>query len=122
VDHTLSPDLPAYLCYGIVLALGVLVARATVNSLLAAQLSRWGDPNTWALFAAHTALPVVLFWFLDYTSALSDSSLFGALVVAFGYKQIFAGGVQGITMSRQTPRLWQPFEAWVSQIKESIVT
>jgi len=122
MEHILSPDLPAYLCYAIVLALGALVAGGTINALLAAQSSRWGYWNTWALFAAHTAIPVALFWFLDYTSALRDSSLFGALVVAFGYKQIFAGGVQGITMPGQTPRLWQPFEAWVSQIKDKIVT
>jgi hypothetical protein len=116
-----SPDLPAWLCYLIVLTLGMLVARSTVNALLAAQPSRWGYLNTWALFGAHSAIPLGLFWFLDYTSALRDSALFSALVVAFGYRQIFAGGVQGITMPGQTPKLWQPFEMWVSAIKTKIV-
>lgn len=117
-----SPDFPGWFCYLLVLTLGMLVARANVNRLLASQPGHWGFANTWALFWAHAAIPVVLFWFLDYTSALRDSALFGALVVAFGYRQIFAGGIQGITMPGQTPRLWQPFEAWVSIIKDQIAT
>jgi hypothetical protein len=122
MDQITSPDLPAWFCYLLVLSLGMLVARANVNRLLASQPGHWGFVNTWVLFSAHAVMPVVLFWFLDYTSALRDTALFGALLVAFGYRQIFAGGIQGITMPGQTPRLWQPFEAWVSRIKEQIAT
>jgi hypothetical protein len=100
----------------------MVVARSNVNQLLSSQPSRWGFVNTWVLFWAHAAIPVGLFWFLDYTSALHDTALIGALLVAFGYRQIFAGGIQGITMPGQTPRLWQPFEAWVNRIKEQIAT
>lgn len=122
MDQITSPDLPAWFCYLLVLSLGMAVARANVNGLLASQPGHWGFVNTWVLFWAHAFMPVVLFWFLDYTSALRDTALFGALVVAFGYRQIFAGGIQGITMPGQTPRLWQPFEAWVSRIKDQIAT
>jgi hypothetical protein len=122
MDQITSPDLPAWFCYLLVLSLGMLVARANVNRLLASQPGHWGFANTWALFWAHATVPVILFWFLDYTSVLRDSALFGALVVTFGYRQIFAGGIQGITMPGQTPRLWQPFEAWVGQIKDRIAT
>jgi hypothetical protein len=122
MDQITSPDIPAWLCYLLVISLGMLVARDNVNQLLASQPGHWGFANTWALFGAHSAIPVVLFWFLDYTSALRDTSLFAALVVAFGYRQIFAGGIQGITMPGPTPRLWQPFEAWVNRIKDQIAT
>lgn len=122
MEQITSPDIPAWLCYLIVLSLGMLVARDNVNQLLASQPGHWSFGNTWALFAAHSAIPVLLFWFLDYTSALRDTALFAALVVAFGYRQIFAGGIQGITMPGPTPRLWQPFEAWVSRIKDQIAS
>jgi hypothetical protein len=117
-----SPDIPAYFSYALVLLVGAVVARANVNNLVAGFGNRWAFAGTWWLFLAYVALPVLLFWFLDYTSALQDTSLFAALVVAIGYRQIFAGGVQGITMPGQTSALWRPFEAWVTRTNERILT
>jgi hypothetical protein len=115
-----SPDLPAYWCYAIVFAVGALVSASVVNQLLSQYPDRWAFAGTLTLFAAHMCVPVVLFWFLDYTGALHDTSLFAALVVAIGYKQIFAGGIQGITLPGQTSRLWQPFEAWVKGVGDRV--
>ncbi len=120
MDLSVSPDLPAYWCYLLVLIIGMLAARAQVNRLLSGFPQRWGFLSTWGLFWGHVAIPVVLFWFLDYTTALRDTSLFAALVVAFGYRQIFAGGVQSIQLPAQTQRLWQPFEAWVDKVVQRI--
>src|SRR5712692_6753660 len=117
-----SPDIPAFVCYAIVLLVGMTVARATVNNLLNDYPDRWSFAGTWFLFLAHLVLPVVLFWFLDYTGAIQDTSLFAALLVAAGYQQIFAGAVQGIVMPGQTPALWRPFEAWVKKVSERIAT
>lgn len=118
----LSPDIPAFYCYAIVFVFGMMVARSTVIELLAAYPDRWAFVDTWLLFMAHVTLPVLLFWFLDYTGAIQDTSLFAALLVAVGYRQIFAGGVQGISMPGQTPALWRPFEAWVKKIADRIAT
>ena len=67
-------------------------------------------------------MPVALFWFLDFTTAIHDTSLFAALVVAFAYRQIFAGGVPGIKMVGQSAAVWKPFEAWVTQSVNRITT
>src|SRR5882724_67175 len=115
-----SPDVPAYVTYALVLVFGTIVAAHTVNRLLGSQPDRWAFAPTWLVFLVHAILPAALFWFLDYTGALNDTSIFAALLVAFGYRQIFAGGVQGITMAGQTPALWKPFEAWVNQIVDRI--
>lgn len=115
-----SPDFPAYVTYTLVLLFGTAVAAHTVNRLLGSEPDRWAFPATWLVFLVHAVLPVVLFWFLDYIGAITDTSIFAALLVAFGYRQVFAGGVQGITMPGQTPALWKPFEAWVNQIVERI--
>ena len=122
MDRVASPDVPAWWCYLVVLAFGMWVAMATVNRLLADQRGYWAYLNTWLLFSAHALIPVLVFAFLDYTTALKDTSLFAALVVAIGYQQIFAGGVQGIVMPGETSRLWKPFESWVQAIAKKIAT
>jgi hypothetical protein len=115
-----SPDIQAYYCYLVVLIVGTLVARARVNALLGRYRDRWAFSGTWTLFAAYTTLPLALFWFLDYTAITHDTTLFAALVVAALYPQIFAGGVQGITLPGQTAALWKPFEAWTKVIDKRI--
>jgi len=116
-----SPDIPAYYCYAIVLLVGSLVAWSTVRNL-ANFPDRWAFAGTWQLFLAHLAVPVILFWFLDYVSVIQDTSLFASLVVAAGYGQIFSGSVQGITLPGQSASLWSPFQAWVKAVAERIAT
>jgi len=116
----LSPDVPAWINYLVVLASGVFVAITTVNTLLDDQPDRWAFSGTWILALAHVAIPPLLLWFLDYTEVVHDTSFFVALIVGFGYRQVFQGGVQGITISGQTPALWKPFEAWVQRAIQGI--
>lgn len=116
----MSPDIPALCCYLLILLVSIVVARGTVNSLLPNSPSRWGFADTWLLFAAHVAIPIVMFWGLDYTGALHDTSLFAALLVGFGYREIITGGVNSITMPAETGRFWQPFEKWVNAVAERL--
>ena len=115
-----SPDVPAYLCYLVVLVVGVFVARYKVNRLLASNPDHWGFVGTWWLFLAYVAIPIPLLWFLDYTSVLHDTSLFAALLVALFYQQIFSGSVQGVAMPGQTSAFWKPFELWVTRVADRI--
>ncbi|HLW72093.1 MAG TPA: hypothetical protein VKS22_15890 [Candidatus Binataceae bacterium] len=117
-----SPDIPAYYSYLIVALVGGVVARSTVNSGLADYPDGWSFFATWQLFLAYTALPVLLFWFLDYTSVIQDTSLFAALLVAAGYQSIFTSGIQSISMPGQSASLWKPFQAWVARINDRIAT
>ncbi len=122
MDQLPSLDFPAWASYAVVLAVGLASAWFQVSSLLATFPDRWGFISTWVLLLAHWTVPVLVFWFLDLTGALHDTSLFAALFVAIAYQQIFAGGVQGIKMPGQTPKLWQPFEKWVSRVADTIAT
>jgi hypothetical protein len=114
-------DVPAYYCYALVLLVGGAVAWSMVNQL-AGFPDRWAFAGTWQLFIAHLLLPVLLFWFLDFVSVIQDTSLFAALVVGAGYRQIFSGGVQGLTLPAQTASLWKPFDAWVKSVADRIAT
>ena len=120
MDQITSPDIPALCCYFIVVSVGMVVSAVSINQLLKDTPGRWAFLDTWILFWANTAVPVLLFWFLDYTGALRDTSLFGALVVGFGYHQVFTGGIKGILMPGQSARLWQPYEAWVNKVAARI--
>jgi hypothetical protein len=117
-----SPDLPAYICYAIVLIVGAFVAWSSVRALLSDVNDRLAFGATWQLLAVYTLLPVALFWFLDYTSAIRDTALFAALLVGFAYQQIFSGGVQSIQLPGPTQALWAPFQSWAKAVADRVLT
>jgi len=121
VEQIASPDKPAYVCYAIVIVVGLWVAFAKVSKLMVVSPDRWSFLLTWMVFISYAAVPVALFWLLDFTSALHDTSLFAALLVAIGYRQILAGDVKGASVPGQFSALWNPFETWANQVRDRIV-
>jgi hypothetical protein len=122
VEQIASPDKPAYVCYAIVIIVGLWVAYAKVSKLMASSPDRWGFLLTWFVFLAYAVVPVALFWLLDFTNALHDTSIFAALLVALGYRQILAGEVKGTVAPSQFSALWSPFETWANQVRDRIAT
>jgi hypothetical protein len=120
VEQIASPDKPAYLCYAIVIVVGLWVAYAKVSKLMASSPDRWSFFLTWLVFLAYAVVPVGLFWLLDFTNALHDTSIFSALLVALGYRQILAGEIKGTIAPRQFAGLWSPFETWANQVRDRI--
>jgi hypothetical protein len=68
--------------------------------------------GTWTMFFAFTAIPVGLFFILDRTGAVHDTSLFAALLVGFGYQQILSGQISSATATAEVSSLWKPFVRW----------
>lgn len=122
MDQIASPDKPAYICYLIVIIVGLWVAYGKVNRLMASSLGRWAFLETWLVFLAYAVVPVLLFWILDYTNAIHDTAVFAALLVAVGYRQILAGEVKSAPVAGQFSALWSPFEAWGIQVRDRIVS
>lgn len=122
MEQIASPDRPAYVCYAIVILVGLWVAHAKVNKLMASSKERWGFLETWLVFGAYAIVPVLLFWLLDFTNALHDTSLFAALLVALGYRQILAGETKGLSVPGQFSSLWSPFESWANAVRDRIGT
>jgi hypothetical protein len=120
MEQIASPDRPAYFCYLIVIVVGLWVAYGKVNRLMASSVGRWSFLETWLVFGAYAVVPVLLFWFLDFANALHDTSLFAALLVALGYRQILAGEMKGTSVPGQLSALWSPFEAWANQVRERV--
>jgi hypothetical protein len=116
-----SPDLAAYVCYGFVLLLGVVVAVGQVRKRLGGMEGIWYVPHTWILFAAYAAVPVVLFWFLDRTGAINDTSLFAAILIGVGYERIISGGNQALRAPGEVSALWTPFVAYADKVSRIVL-
>ena len=85
MDLTLSPDLDARICYGIVFLCAILGACLQIQKrFAAARLPAtwiWHSPSTWMMFVTFIVTPLGLFWLMDRMNALSDTSFFAALLV-----------------------------------------
>jgi hypothetical protein len=115
-----SPDVPAVYSYLIVIVVGAVVARNTVSDRLTTNPDHWAFLSTWLLFIAYALIPPLLLWLLDYTGAVHDTSLFTALIIGFGYRQVFAGNVQGVNVPAPATGFWKPFQAWVDAVAERL--
>jgi hypothetical protein len=120
VDLSVSPDLDAYFCYVLVLALGLVTAYGQISRRLTNLPSKWIMVNTWLLFFSYTLLPVALFWFLDRTGAIHDTSLFAAILVGAGYQRILSGELASIRPAGDIAKFWQPFVAWSDHVADRI--
>ena len=112
MDFALSPDWPALWCYFIILAIGFEVATVQINRLFPGFPQAWIMMSNWVLFAVFLLLPILLFWFLDRTNTLHDTSLFGAILVALAYRQIFAGNMEKVNVPGQVSKIWDRVLKW----------
>src|SRR5664279_1470228 len=91
-----SPDWDARYCYLIVLGCGILSALIQVQGRLDVLRNKaiyaWSLWTTWLVFSTYLLIPLMLFWLLDRTGALQDTSFFAALLVGFAYPLVLSGG------------------------------
>jgi len=120
MDLSVSPDIEAFWSYLIVLVLGVFVANRQVATRLEGFKDVWLVGDTWILFFAYLAVPLGLFWLLDRTDAVKDSSLFAALLVGIGYERILAGGDGALAAPQGVAGYWSPFVAYANRVAEKI--
>lgn len=120
MDLNVSPDLDAWICYIIVFVAGAWTAVGQISKRLGGIEGIWLFPRTWLLFIAYTSVPVGLFWLLDRTGAVSDSSLFAAVLVGFGYERIITGGSQTLQAPGEVSQFWTPFLAYADRVSQLI--
>jgi hypothetical protein len=120
LDLSLSPDLEAYWCYLILFTIALIVASIQVRDLLKDFTNGWATARAWILLAAYTAVPIALFWLLDRSDAIHDTSPFAAILVAGAYRQILSGGSEGINVPGGFAKAWQPFVTWSDSVASGI--
>jgi hypothetical protein len=120
MDLNVSPDLEAFWCYGIVALIGVFVATGQIRQRIGKIQGIWFIPRTWWLFTLYVAVPVALFWLLDRTGAINDTSFFAAILVGFGYQGILTGGNQTLRAPGEVSQFWTPFVAYADRIAQLV--
>ena len=120
MDLSMSPDLEAFHCYLIVILVGVFVAFSRVRNSLNGFSNIWTMRRTWTLLFLYAAVPVALYWFLDRTGAIQDTSLFSALIVGLGYERILAGSNSTLQTPENLSQLWSPLLAYANRTAEEI--
>ncbi len=101
-----SPDIDARFCYLIVMLAGMLTAVREVDARLARIPGAWTDPGAHRLFAFFWLAPLALFFVLDHSGAINDTSPIAALVVAIAYAAILSGSSAEGAMPQQLRGLW----------------
>jgi len=121
MDMQFSPDLDAAWCYGILAVIAAFSAKRQLAKLL--------DPlvreslttfKGWMLYGAYFFIPIGLFWLLDRTGAIHDTSLFAAVIVGVAYDRILAGEINSLSVPGATGGMWKPFTAWADRVTASI--
>ena len=101
--------------------LGIVVAVAQVRKRLGGMDGIWVVPRTWILFIAYVAVPIALFWLFDRTGAITDTSLFAAVLIGVGYERIIAGGNQTLRAPGDVSALWTPFVAYADKVAKAVL-
>lgn len=112
----ISPDFPAFWCYGIVFLVGAWVAVQQISAQLADIPGIWSILRTYVLTLLYTCVPMGLFWLLDRGGALNDTSMFAAVFVGFGYKSIIAGKSDSIRAGSDLSGFWTPFQTYADSV------
>lgn len=122
-----SPDIEAWIAYVLVALSGGWVARRQVRRRLADMPQAWRAPHTWFLFLIYLMVPILLYWVLDRTSAIIDTSMLSALLVGFGYERIMAGtntedgtGSAGVAAPGPVRSIWAPLLAYADEIAAKV--
>jgi chemotaxis protein MotB len=120
MELSFSPDVSAFWCYLIVGVLGAWVAGRQIQKRFGGIGGIWFQRRTWILFIAYLAVPVGLFWLLDRTDAIPDTSLFAAVLVGVGYERIIAGQSGTLRAPGDISQFWTPFLAYANSVERKI--
>ena len=124
MDLSISPDLDARLCYSVVLLCGLFSARTQIYKrfvVLKMNITEvWLVPTTWMMFGIYLLTPLGLFWLMDRTGALNDTSLLAALLVGLAYPAILEGGFGGLKVPSGLGDVVKPVQAFTDKMIESV--
>jgi len=119
MDLPFSPDVDARICYLIVLLCALFAAYRQVDSRLATYPGSWTESPTWLLYTSYVFVPMGLFWLLDRTGAINDTSVVAAILVGVGYERILSGKGQP-AVPAALAGFWTPFAAFADSISARV--
>jgi hypothetical protein len=119
MDLSFSPDVDARVCYLLILLCALIAAYRQVDRRLATFPGSWTETPTWLLYVIYVLAPLCLFWLLDRTGAINDTSVVAALLVGVGYERILSGqGEVGVPAA--FAGFWKPFADFADSISARV--
>lgn len=115
-----SLDVDAIWCYTTVAVVGLITALGQVNSHLQHRTGKWLIGGTWLLLSCYFAVPLGLFFLLDHTGAVHDTSLFAAILIATTYNRVLAGGAAAMPVPDQVSSWWPSFLTWADKVSKKV--
>ncbi len=115
-----SPDFEAYICYLVLIIVASISARKNISKVQVSSYGIWRIGRTWMLLLIYVSISVVLFWLLDRTNAVHDTSIVAAFLVGIAYDQVLNNQVTGITVADNVSAFLKPIQAWAEQTSEQV--
>jgi hypothetical protein len=108
-------DVSAWICYLTIALVGAIVSFQHISSK-SGGVRLWLHPSLWAVFCIYVAVPLTLFWILDATGELKDTSLILAIVNGLLFKSILAGTNDQFTAPSALSGIWISLEGVINSI------
>lgn len=112
-------DVSAWICYLIIAVIGAIVSFYHVNSKLYGAKILWLRVELWVVYFLYILFPLTLFWLLDASGEVKDTSLLWAVLIALVYRKILAGESDKIKAPDVLAGYWVSLESLIEKLIEN---
>ena len=112
-------DVSAWICYLFIAAIGAVVSFYHISSKLAGAAILWARIELWVVYVLYVLFPIALFWLLDVTGELKDTSLLLAIFIALVYRKVLSGENDQVQSPGMLSSYWVSLEALIEKLIEN---
>lgn len=122
MELSFSPDWPCNVTYPLAWAFALWVTVRRTTEILGPddQQLAWSYFEWYFLIFVQSLIPVFLFFVLDYSGSLRDTSIFAAILTGLFYREIVSGKLADIKTKGLLVMIFAPFLAWAEDIAKSL--
>ena len=108
-------DVSAWICYLVIAVIGAGVSFVHISSK-SGGISFWLHPPLWLVFCIYVAVPLALFWVLDATGELKDTSLILAILIGLIFRSVLGGTDSQFKAPSAVSGIWISLEKIIDSI------
>ncbi len=112
-------DVSAWICYLVIAVIGSVVSFYHVNSKLYGAKILWLRIELWVVYLLYILFPVTLFWLLDASGEVKDTSLLWAALIALVYRKILSGNTEQVKAPDILSGYWVSLENLIEKLIEN---
>lgn len=112
-------DVSAWICYLVIAVIGSIVSFYHVNSKLYGAKILWFRVELWIVYMLYIMFPIALFWLLDASGEVKDTSLLWAILIALIYRKILSGENDQVKAPNVLSGYWVSLENLIEKLIEN---